>query len=317
MITMRASRSRCRAFLIALVIASGCQKPGPQKIGFVVTTLANPYFVTMTNAARAEIKSDPGFELVVQAPETAVDAARQLDLVDNLIAQKVSAICIVPADSKGILPAITKANAANIPVLILDNRIDKDEATKQHVQTLTFVGSDNFAGGKLAGEFVVKKLTGGGEVALLEGVSGVDAAIQRKAGFMAALSAASQIHVVASQPADWDREKGLNVAQNIIQAHPRLKAIFAANDEMALGAVQAVHAARKDHQILVVGFDAIKDALVAIQKGDMDATVAQLPAEVGRLGTKYAVDAANHKPVPVNVPTDVKLVTADNVKSIQ
>src|ERR1700722_9895596 len=155
--------------LIALAIASGCQRPQIQKIGFVVTTMSNPYFVTMTNAARTEIQNDTGFELVVQAPETAVDVARQLDLVDNLIAQKVSAICIVPADSKGILPAIAKANAANIPVLILDNKIDKDEASKQHVQTLAFVGSDNFAGGKLAGDFVVKKLAGGGEVAILEG----------------------------------------------------------------------------------------------------------------------------------------------------
>ena len=134
---------------------------------------------------------------------------------------------------------------------------------------------------------------------------------------MAALSSGPQIHVVASQPADWDREKGLNAAQNIMQAHPQIKAIFAANDEMALGAVQAVHAARKDHQIIIVGFDAIKDALAAIRKGDMDATVAQLPAEVGRLGVKYAVDAANHKVIPANVPTDVKLVTADNANSIQ
>ena len=215
-----------------------------------------------------------------------VDALRQLDLVDNMIAQRVNVLCIVPADSKGILPAITKANQANIPVLILDNKIDKETAERQGVRTLTFVGSDNFAGGRLAGEFMIKKLPTGGEVAVLEGVSGVDAAIQRKAGFMATIEKAPQIRVVASQPADWDREKGLNIFQNMLQAHPNIKGVFACNDEMALGALQAIHAARKDHQVVVVGFDAIKDSLDAIRGQTMDATVAQLPAEVGRLGVK-------------------------------
>ena len=302
--------------LAALVLFLGCQTTKQKKIGFVVTTLSNPYFVTMTDAAKTEVASHPGFDLLVQAPENAVDAARQLDLVDNLIAQRVNVLCIVPADSKGILPAITRANQANIPVLILDNKIDKETADRQGVRTLTFVGSDNFAGGRLAGEFMTKKLRTGGEVAVLEGVSGVDAAIQRKAGFMSAIEKAPQIRVVASQPADWDREKGLNIFQNMLQAHPNIKGVFACNDEMALGAVQAIHAARKDHQVVVVGFDAIKDSLDAIRGQTMDATVAQLPAEVGRLGVKYAVDAVNGQSVPASIPTEVKLITAENVQMI-
>ena len=299
--------------LALLVALPGCQRPEQKTIGFVVTTLSNPYFVTMTEAAKAEIKNDPGFELLVQAPERAVDAAAQVDLVENLVAQHVKALCIVPADSKGILPAIAKANQAGIPVLILDNKIDKDLADKEGVRTVTFIGSDNFAGGRLAGEYMIKKLPKGGDVAILEGVSGVEAAIQRKAGFMAALSSASQLRVAASQPADWDREKGLNVFQNILQAHPNIKGVFAANDEMALGAVQAIHAAGKDHQIVVVGFDAIKDSLDAIRRGDMNATVAQLPAEVGRLGVKYSIDVINQRSVPSLVPTAVKLMTAEDL----
>jgi len=303
------------AALALLAGLLGCQAPQNKRIGFVVTTLSNPYFVTMTDAAKTEMKNHPGFELMIQAPERAVDVARQVDLVENLIAQRVNALCIVPADSKGILPAIAKANAAGVPVLILDNKIDRDLAEKDNIHTVTFVGSDNFAGGRLAGEHMIKKLPKGGDVAILEGVSGVDAAIQRKAGFMAALSSAPQLRVVASQPADWDREKGLNVFQNMLQAHQRITGVFACNDEMALGAVQAIHAAGKGRQIVVVGFDAIKDSLDAIRRGDIDATVAQLPAEVGRLGVKYAVDVVNHQSVPPTVPTAVKLITADNVES--
>jgi ABC-type sugar transport system substrate-binding protein len=145
----------------------------------------------------------------------------------------------------------------------------------------------------------------------------VDAAIQRKAGFLAALASAPKLHVVASQPADWDREKALNIFQNMLQAHPNIKGVFGSNDEMALGALQAIHTAGRDHKIVIVGYDAIQDSLNAIRKGDMDATIAQLPAEVGELGVKNAIQVVNHQAVPPVIPTEVKLVTAENVASFQ
>jgi ribose transport system substrate-binding protein len=295
----------------------GCHRQNGIRIGFVVTTLSNPYFVTMVNTAKAEAAKTPGVQLIVQAPDQAVQVGQQIDDVDNLIAQHVNVLCIVPADSKGILPAIAKANQAGIPVLILDNKIDPQLAAKEGVHTVTYIGSDNFVGGKMAGEYMISKLPKGGDVAILEGVSGVDAANQRKAGFLAALASAPQLHVVASQPADWDREKGLNVFQNMLQAHPNIKGVFGSNDEMALGALQAIHTAGKDHKIVIVGYDAIQDSLNAIRKGDMDATIAQLPAEVGQFGVKYALQVVNHQAVPPNIPTEVKLVTAANVASFQ
>jgi ribose transport system substrate-binding protein len=294
-----------------------CRRQQGIRIGFVVTTLSNPYFVTMVNAAKAEVAKTPGAQLIVQAPDQAVQVSQQIDDVDNLIAQHVNALCIVPADSKGILPAITKANQAGIPVLILDNKIDADLAAKEGVHTVTYIGSDNFVGGKMAGEYMISKLPKGGDVAILEGVSGVDAAIQRKAGFLAALASAPKLHVVASQPADWDREKALNIFQNMLQAHPNIKGVFGSNDEMALGALQAIHTAGRDHKIVIVGYDAIQDSLNAIRKGDMDATIAQLPAEVGELGVKNAIQVVNHQAVPPVIPTEVKLVTAENVASFQ
>jgi ribose transport system substrate-binding protein len=230
-----------------------------------------------------------------------------------MIAQHVAALCIVPADSKGIVAAIGRANRSKIPVLILDNKVDKELAAQTGVQTATFIGSDNFAGGRVAGDYMMKRLPAGGEVAILEGVSGVDAAIQRKAGFLAAVESGHSIKVVASQPADWDREKGLNTFQNILHAHSNLRGLFACNDEMALGAIQAIHAAHMDGRIVVIGFDAIKDSLDAIRAHTMDATVAQLPAEVGRLGIINAVKVLKGESIPEFIPTTVKLITFENL----
>jgi ribose transport system substrate-binding protein len=290
----------------------GCHRQQGIRIGFVVTTLSNPYFVTMVNAAKVEAAKTPGVQLIVQAPDQAVQVGQQIDDVDNLIAQHVDVLCIVPADSKGILPAIAKANQAGIPVLILDNRIDQDLAAKEGVHTVTYIGSDNFVGGKMAGQYMISKLPHGGDVAILEGVSGVDAAIQRKAGFLEALASAPQLHVVASQPADWDREKGLNVFQNMLQAHPNIKGVFGSNDEMALGALQAIQTAGKGHKIVIVGYDAIQDSLSSIRNGEMDATIAQMPDQVGQLGVQYALQVTQGKSIPLNIPTEVRLITRES-----
>lgn len=277
-----------------------------QKIGFVVTTLSNPFFVDMVNGAKEEAHRHPGFELIVQAPERASDNERQIQIMENLISLKVSAICIVPADSKSIVAAIAKANAAKIPVINIDNKVDAETAAKAGVSIAGFVGSDNFSGGKLAGEFVIQKLSGKGKVAILEGVSGVEAGLKLKEGFLEALKAAPAITVVASQPADWDREKGLNVFQNIYQANQDLNALFACNDEMALGAVRALQAPRK---VVVVGFDATKDALDALKRREMDATVAQVPAEMGRTAIASAAKVLSGQTIPPSVETQLKLVT--------
>lgn len=313
-------RSRFIAITAALGLGAaslmsplGCHRQQGVRIGFVVTTLSNPYFVTMVNGAKTEAAKTPGVQLLVQAPDQAVQVGQQIDDIDNLIAQHVNVLCIVPADSKGVIPAIAKANQANIPVLILDNKIDSAAALAAGVHTITYIGSDNFAGGKLAGQFMVKELPNGGNVAILEGVSGVDAAIQRKAGFLSAIAATPNIKVVASQPADWDQEKALNLTQNILQAHPNLKGIFASNDEMALGAVQAVQSSHKDHQIVIIGYDAIAASLAAIRSGGMDATVAQMPDQVGQFGAKYALEVVNGHSIATNIPTGVKLITRSDL----
>lgn len=310
---------RTCSWLIILVIAlisSGCQRNTGRQIGFVVTTLANPYFVDMTNAAKEEAQKHPGVELLVQAPEAATDVERQLKIIDDLIARRVSVLCIVPADSKAIAGAILRANQAGIPVLVLDNRADPATLAASKATITSFIGSDNVLGGRLAGDFVAQALNGKGKVAILEGVSGVDAAIQRKTGFLESLKGHPGVTVAASQTANWSRELGMNTAQTILLANPDLNAIFAANDEMALGALQAVRG-RAGQPVLVVGFDAIDEALAAVEAGTLAGTVAQLPAQVGRLGVQTAMQLLGGETVSSEVSVPVQLITKDNVATFR
>lgn len=292
---------------------SNTPNPTKRRIGFVVTTLSNPYFVDMVEAAKLEAAKYPDIELLVQAPDQATDNERQVQIIENMITQRVSAICVVPADSKSIVTVIKKANDAGIPVLVLDNKVDDATAKSAGITTTSFIGSNNFLGGQLAGKFVAEQLKGSGKVAILEGVAGVEAGIQRKEGFLDALKAFPNIKVVASQTANWKRDEGLNVTQAILTAQPDVNAIFACNDEMALGAVRGIENAKSKQKPFVVGFDAIKDALNAINEGTLLASVAQLPAEVGRLGVLTAVNKLDGKPIEANIPTDVKLITKENI----
>lgn len=295
--------------VVLLALMSGCRRSGQQSVGVVLTTLSNPYFVSMGNAAKAEAAQFPTMRLSVQAPEQAVDVSKQIEIVDNLVSQKVGAICLVPADSTAVIPVIKRANQAGVPIIILDADINEKVATQDGAHVAAFIGSDNVAGGRLAGDFIKQHLPGGGEVAILEGVSGVDAAEQRKAGFLDSIRQQPSITVVASQPADWDRERALNLTQNLLQAHPHLSAIFGANDEMALGAVKALQDAGRTGKVLIVGFDATKDGVAAIKRGEMSASVAQMPEEVGKLCGSMANDLINHGSIPPITRIPVKLVT--------
>ena len=303
-------------FLIARA-AAPCAAEGlkrAHRIGFVVTTLSNPFFVDMSEAARDEAAGYGDVEILLRAPERATDTDYQLQLVENLIVQKADVICMVPADSKSAVAAVVKANAAGIPLIVVDSRLDAATAKARGARTAAFIGSDNHAGGKLAGEFLSRRLAGQGvrQVAILEGMSGAEPAFDRREGFKAAVRHNPGIEIVAARPADWDREKGLNVTQDMLQAYPRLSGIFASNDEMALGAVQAVKLAGKSAQVTIVGFDAIREAVAAVERGELAATVAQRPAEMGRRAIDMAVRLLHGEEIPPETATAVTLVTAES-----
>jgi ribose transport system substrate-binding protein len=280
------------------------------RIAFVVPVLDNPFFVDMTNAATAKAKQMQNVEVIVKASTSVQDAIGQNQIVDDLITQKVDAICLVPTSSESIIPAIQKANSAGIPVINIDNKIDAEKAAAAGAVVSTYIGSDNFEGGKLAGQYMVERLGGKGKVAILEGVSGNDAAIKRKAGFLDALKGSPGIEVVASQVANWNREQAFNIFQNILKANPDLNGVFACNDEMVLGASAALEQSKiSKSKIVVVGFDAIKEAVDAVNAGKIDATVAQQPVVMGERALGLTLDILAKKNVEKSYSTELKIVT--------
>jgi len=282
---------------------TGCgstkQEPAAKKtvIGLSISTLNNPFFVDLRDGAKAAADAN-GMELVVMDAQD--DASKQLANIENLIQQKVSIIIINPVDSKAIVPAIEAANKANIPVITVDR-------SAAGGQVVSAIASDNIAGGKMAGQFIVDKLGGKGKIVELEGIPGSSAANDRGKGFNEAVKAAAGLTVVAKQPADFDRAKGMKVMENILQANPEINAVFAHNDEMALGAVEAITAAKRTG-ITVVGFDATADAIKAVNDGTLAATVAQKPKDMGKVAIETAKKVIAKEAVAATIPVALELV---------
>jgi ribose transport system substrate-binding protein len=182
------------------------------------------------------------------------------------------------------------------------------------VRAATFVGSDNYEGGKLAGDYLVKATGGKARVAILEGIPGHETGDSRLRGFRDAVKSAPGITIVASQPANWERDQGFNVFQNMLQAHADIDAVFACSDLMALGAIEAIRAAGRTGSIRVIGFDALEDAKKAIAAGTMEASVAQFPYEMGRVAVESAVKVVHGETLPADITVKLELVTRDNVR---
>jgi ribose transport system substrate-binding protein len=301
----------------ALLFTSGCnrevaQQAGRPTVALVLKTLNSPFFIDMQRGA-AEAAERENVALLVQAAEREVDVEKQMQIIENLIQTGVEVLCITPSGSKEIVPAIAKANRAGIPVIIVDTRVDEAAAAEAGVRTETFIGSDNYEGGRLAGQYLREQSGGTARVAVLEGIPGHETGDSRLSGFRDALQDAPDVRVVASQPANWERDQGFNVLQNLLQAHPDIDWVFACNDMMALGAVEAIAAARKEGQIRVVGFDAVADARTAIAEGSMMASVAQFPGEMGRVAVETAARLLRGEQPPEVQLVRIEMVTRESL----
>ena len=277
-------------------------------IGFIPMTLDNEYFITMVNAAQQEADKK-GIKLLVQAGTSHGSAEEQLQIVETMITNKVDAICIVPSSSESLMTALKKAEEAGIPVINLDTRLDADLIASSGLKPVPFIGTNNYDGAKIAGQYALDLTGGSGQVAILTGIAGQQNAADRRNGFADVVD--GKLEIVAEQSADWEVEKGYNAAQNIISANPDIVMIFAGNDNMALGAYRAAKEAGKD--ITVIGYDAIGDALTSVKNGEMAATVAQFPAEMGIQGVDAAINLINGGTMPDQTFTETRLITADNV----
>jgi len=282
---------------LAAIIAVGATTAAQaaDKLALVLSTLNNPFFVTLRDGAAAKAK-ELGYDLVVLDSQN--DPAKELSNVEDVLNQNVKLVMLNPADSDAAKSSVLAANHKNVPVITLDRSANGGDV-------VTHIASDNVAGGRMAADLVIKKLGGKGKVVELEGVPGASAARDRGKGFGDELATAPGIKIIASQTANFDRTQGLNVMENILQAQPDIDAVFAQNDEMALGAVKAIQAANR--KMIVVGFDATDDARAAIKAGAMYGTIAQQPAMIGSLGVEAADKVLKGQSVPkfTGVPLQV------------
>lgn len=258
-----------------LVAVSSAASAAGEKIGLVVSTQNNPFFVTLKEGA-VKKANELGYELIVLDSQN--DPSKELGNVEDLLVKGVDVLLINPTDSDAVVSSVRAANRSKIPVVTLDRAANGGKV-------VSHVASDNVLGGEVAGNYIVEKLGGKGKVVELEGIPGTTAARDRGEGFNKAI--VGKLDVVAKQAADFDRTKGLTVMENILQAQPEINAVFAHNDEMALGALKAIESSGRKN-VIVVGFDATDDAVAAVKDGKLSATVAQKPAEIGAIGVEVA-----------------------------
>ena len=271
---------------------------GKVTIGFSISTLNNPFFVTLKDGAEKAAK-DAGADLLVL--DARDNTAKQISDIEDLIQKKVSVILINPTDSAAVVTAVESANKANIPVITVDRASNGGKV-------VSHIASDNVKGGSMAAEYILKALGNKGNIVELQGIAGTSAARDRGKGFHNIVDGKDGVKVVASQPADFDRAKGLKVMENILQGNKDIKAVFAHNDEMALGALSAIQAAGKNN-ILVVGFDATDDAQKSVKEGKMAATVAQKPDLIGKTAVETALKVAKGEKVDASIPVALELIT--------
>ena len=267
-------------------------------IGLSVSTQNNPFFVTLVEGAKAAAQTLGVSLSVVDAGD---DVAKQASDIEDLVSSNISVLIVNPVDSDGVTGAVQAAVSKGVKVISVDRAVNGVEIDCQ-------IASDNVLGAELATQYIVDTLGEGVKVAELEGTPGASAAIDRSEGFHNI--ADEKLEVLVSQTANFDRTEGMSVMENMLQAHGDIQAVFAANDEMALGAAEAVAGSGKD--IMVVGFDATDDAIDAIKAGRMDATIAQQPALIGSTAVEQALKLINGEEIPESIPVEVTLVTAEN-----
>lgn len=263
-------------------------------IGFSVSTLNNPFFVTLTEGAK-KAASEKNVELVVV--DAGDDAAKQTSDIEDLVSRNVGVLIVNPVDSDAVAPAVKSAMSQGIKVIAVDRGVNGVDVDCQ-------IASDNVAGARMATEYLMELVGEGAKVAELQGVPGASATIDRGEGFHQV--ADKSLQVAASQTANFNRAEGMTVMENILQSDGAIKGVFAHNDEMALGAVEAVAASGKD--IKIVGFDATDDAQKAVKDGKMAATVAQKPDKMGETAIETAVKIMAGETADKSIPVEIELI---------
>ena len=279
------------------------------KIGFVGMTLNNEYHITLANGAQEKAK-ELGVKMDVQAGDQHASAAAQLTIIENMLSNGVDGIIIVPSSSEGLEAALKKCKEAGVPVVNADTLLN-EKVVERVGMDIPFYGTDNYAGAKLAGEYVKENFPEGCITAVLTGIEGHQNAADRLNGFKDGVG--DHVKVVAEQTANWEVDQGYTAAQNILSANPDLELFFCSNDNMGIGALRAVQEAGLKDQVKIIGFDAVSEALNLVDSGDFLCTVAQYPAEMGILSVDNLVKMIRGESYEMKVDTGCKLILKDNV----
>lgn len=274
----------------------------------IVSTLNNPFFISLKDGAEYEAKK-LGYNLVVQNANN--DNQTELNMAQTDIQKKPAVLILDPVDSNAIVSAINNANNANISVLAFDRKPVGGKID-------SFIGFDAILAGKQAADALGKALNGKGKIAEIQGIMGTNVAQDRSKGFEDEMKAKyPNVQIVATQPADFDRSKALNVMTNVLQAHPDINGVYAANDEMAMGVLAALKAAKLTDKVTLVGNDGIDDALNAINKGEMAATNAESPFYEGMKVAEIAGNIIDGKSVSQETTLKGTVVTKDTISDYQ
>jgi ribose transport system substrate-binding protein len=301
----------CAILITACRPAGGERKP---EVALVMKSLANEFFLTMERGARAHQEEHvDAYRLLVNGIKDELDVGRQIDIVEQMIAQRVSAIVLAPADSKALVPVSRKALQAGIVVVNIDNQFDGDILADNGIR-IPFVGPDNRKGAQRVGDYLATHLQPGDPVAIIEGAPNAFNGIQRQRGFEDAMNAAG-MKIVSSQSGYWETDRAHQVAAALINEYPGLKAILCANDSMALGAVAALRAAGKLGQIHIVGYDNIAAVQELLREGRMLATADQHADRLAVYGIEYALEMLREGTTPADRETPVDLITAEHLKA--
>lgn len=284
------------------------------KIALIMKSLANDFFSSMAKGAESHQQAhSDDYDLVVNGIKDERDLSRQVALVEEMVSSGVDAIVIAPADSKALVPALRRAREAGVVVINIDNKLDAEILQTEQI-SIPFVGPDNQAGAKKVGDYLATKLKAGDEVIVLEGIRTSFNGTQRRLGFEAAMKAAD-IKIADSQSAQWEMSMANTLASSMLSEHPNVKAILAANDSMALGALAAVRNSGKAGEVAIVGFDNIPAVQQAIKEGQILATADQHGGELAVFGIEHALRLIADPEAKVeDRETPVDLITAEVLK---
>ena len=298
-----------------LLLPVGCKKSeaGKPKVALIMKSLANEFFKTMEEGARAHHKEHAeDYDLTVVGIKDEQDVAKQIDYVEMMMAQRADAIVIAPADSKALVPVCKRAMDARIVVVNIDNKFDDAVLAEKGVK-IPFVGPDNRKGARLAGEHLASKLKAGDNVAIIEGIPNAFNGIQRKLGFEDAMKAGG-MNIISSQSGYWEMARAEPIVSALVTEHADLKAVLCANDNMALGAVSAIKTAGKMEDVLVIGFDNISAVQRLLKEGRILCTVDQHGDRLAIYGIEYALEMLGGKGTPSDKETPVDLITAETLQ---